>query len=180
MAFSEARRQGFFRVLRFLPPFLHRFNASANKIKLNKYDLNSAKLNCLSCPFVPRGTWHNKLHVISARCVAHEFAKISHDCARVGFSSRRSEEIVKKSRIAPLNAIIIIIIIIAFSNTVAIETELNTMWYHHHHHLRHDRLHYFLSYLSRSLADRWGTTVDFTTSFLHFWRLHCIRVKLTQ
>ena len=24
-----------------------------------------------------------------------------------------------------------------------------------------------LSYLSRSLADRWGTTVDFTTSFLH-------------
>ena len=28
---------------------------------------------------------------------------------------------------------------------------------------------YFLSpYLSRSLADRWGTTVDFTTSFLHF------------
>ena len=25
----------------------------------------------------------------------------------------------------------------------------------------------FLSYLSRSLADRWGTTVDFTTSFLH-------------
>ena len=26
---------------------------------------------------------------------------------------------------------------------------------------------FFLSYLSRSLADRWGTTVDFTTSFLH-------------
>ena len=25
----------------------------------------------------------------------------------------------------------------------------------------------FLSYLSRSLADRWGTTVNFTTSFLH-------------
>ena len=24
-----------------------------------------------------------------------------------------------------------------------------------------------LSFLSRSLADRWGTTVDFTTSFLH-------------
>ena len=28
-------------------------------------------------------------------------------------------------------------------------------------------LSYFLTYLSRSLADRWGTTVDFTTSFLH-------------
>ena len=26
---------------------------------------------------------------------------------------------------------------------------------------------FFLSYLSRSLADRWGSTVDFTTSFLH-------------
>ena len=26
---------------------------------------------------------------------------------------------------------------------------------------------FFLSYLSHSLADRWGTTVDFTTSFLH-------------
>ena len=28
-------------------------------------------------------------------------------------------------------------------------------------------LYLILSYLSRSLADRWGTTVDFTTSFLH-------------
>ena len=27
-----------------------------------------------------------------------------------------------------------------------------------------------LSYLSRSLADYWGTTVDFTTSFLHYSR----------
>ena len=27
-----------------------------------------------------------------------------------------------------------------------------------------------LSYLSHSLADHCGTTVDFTTSFLHFWR----------
>ena len=26
---------------------------------------------------------------------------------------------------------------------------------------------FFLSYLSRSLVNRWGTTVDFTTSFLH-------------
>ena len=30
---------------------------------------------------------------------------------------------------------------------------------------------FFLSYLSRSLADRWGTTEDFTTSFLHFLRV---------
>ena len=28
-----------------------------------------------------------------------------------------------------------------------------------------------LSYLSRSLADRWSTTVDVTTSFLHSWRV---------
>ena len=31
------------------------------------------------------------------------------------------------------------------------------------------------SYLSRSLADRWGTTVDFTTSFLHSSRLSAFR-----
>ena len=29
---------------------------------------------------------------------------------------------------------------------------------------------YLLSYLSHSLGDRWGTTADFTTSFLHFLR----------
>ena len=33
--------------------------------------------------------------------------------------------------------------------------------YQRNHHF------FFSSYLSRSLADRWGTTVDFTTSFLH-------------
>ena len=33
----------------------------------------------------------------------------------------------------------------------------------------------FLSYLSRSLADRWGTTVDFTTSFLHSSRFSAFR-----
>ena len=32
-----------------------------------------------------------------------------------------------------------------------------------------------LSYLSRSLIDRWGTTVDFTTSFLHSSRLSTFR-----
>ena len=33
----------------------------------------------------------------------------------------------------------------------------------------------FLSYLSRSLADGWGTTVDFTTSLLHSSRLSAFR-----
>ena len=33
----------------------------------------------------------------------------------------------------------------------------------------------YLSYLSRSLADRWGTTVDFTTSFLHSSRFSAFR-----
>ena len=33
----------------------------------------------------------------------------------------------------------------------------------------------FLSHLSRSLADRWGTTVDFTTSFLHSVRFTAFR-----
>ena len=33
----------------------------------------------------------------------------------------------------------------------------------------------FLSYLSRNLADRWGTTVDFTTSFLHSSRFSSLR-----
>ena len=33
----------------------------------------------------------------------------------------------------------------------------------------------FLSYLSRSLADRWSTTVDFTTSFLHSLRFSAFR-----
>ena len=32
-----------------------------------------------------------------------------------------------------------------------------------------------LSYLSRSLADRWGTTVDLTTSFLHSSRFSAFR-----
>ena len=38
----------------------------------------------------------------------------------------------------------------------------------------------FLSYLSRSLADRWGTTVDFTTSFLHSSRFSAFRSMIVQ
>ena len=34
---------------------------------------------------------------------------------------------------------------------------------------------FFLAYLSRSLADRWGTTVDFTTISLHFSRFSAFR-----
>ena len=34
---------------------------------------------------------------------------------------------------------------------------------------------FFLSYLSRSLADRWGTPVDFTTSFFHSSRFSAFR-----
>ena len=33
-------------------------------------------------------------------------------------------------------------------------------------------------YLSHSLADRWGTTVDFTTSFLHFLRFSAFRSSI--
>ena len=36
----------------------------------------------------------------------------------------------------------------------------------------------YLSYLSRSLADRWGTTVDFTTSFLHSSRFSAFRSSI--
>ena len=35
-----------------------------------------------------------------------------------------------------------------------------------------------LSYLSRSLADRWGTTVDFTTSLLHSSRFSVFRSSI--
>ena len=34
------------------------------------------------------------------------------------------------------------------------------------------------SYLPRSLADRWGTTVDFTTSFLHSSRFSAFRSSI--
>ena len=37
-----------------------------------------------------------------------------------------------------------------------------------------------LSYLSRSLADRWGTTLDFTTSFLHSSRFSAFRSMMSH
>ena len=37
---------------------------------------------------------------------------------------------------------------------------------------------YFLSYLSHSLADRWGTTTDFTTIFLHSSQFLAFRSRL--
>ena len=56
--------------------------------------------------------------MISAQCVAcdlHTIVLGPFECmVRVGDGSRHGEEIVKKSRIAPFNAIIIIIIIIIF------------------------------------------------------------------
>ena len=36
----------------------------------------------------------------------------------------------------------------------------------------------YLSYLSRSLADRWGTTVDLKTSFLHSSRFSALRSSI--
>ena len=65
--------RGFLRVLWF-PSLLHRFNGSANKIKLNKCNLNSVKHNSLSCLFVPCGTQLNMLHVISTQCDLHTTA----------------------------------------------------------------------------------------------------------
>ena len=41
--------------------------------------------------------------------------------------------------------------------------------------IRTHQCDFFLSYLSRSLADRWGTTVDFTTRFLHSLRFSAFR-----
>ena len=37
------------------------------------------------------------------------------------------------------------------------------------------KIAFFLSHLSRSLADRWGTAVDFTTSFPHSSRFSAFR-----
>ena len=84
--------KGFLPVIWF-PPLLRRFNGSVHKIKLSKCDLNSVKLNSLSCPSVPRGTRH-MLHVISVRCFARDLhtGRLS---IHFGDSSRRSEEIVK-------------------------------------------------------------------------------------
>ena len=55
-----------------------------------------------------------QLHVICTRL------RLNHLSVRVGDGSRRSEEIVKHSRTAPLNAIIIIIIIVITITTIII------------------------------------------------------------
>ena len=57
---------------------------------------------------------HSRLHVISARCAARDLHTVApgpleRTCWR---QFGRCEEIVKKSRIAPLNAIIIIIVVV--------------------------------------------------------------------
>ena len=69
--------RGFLRVLQF-PSLLHRINSSANKIKLNKCNLNSVKHNSLSCLFVPCGTQRNMLHVKSTQCDLHITAPGAH------------------------------------------------------------------------------------------------------
>ena len=72
--------RGFLQVLQ-LPPLLHWFNGFANKIKLNKCDLDSVKLNILSCPFVPSGfvTQHVARDKRSMRCtwLAHDGAQVT-------------------------------------------------------------------------------------------------------
>ena len=42
---------------------------------------------------------------------------------------------------------------------------LNINYHHHHHHHRRRHHHH---HLFRNREGRWGTTDDFTTSFLHF------------
>ena len=106
--FLKLVARGFLQVLRF-PPLLHQFNGSANK---NKAQINAiSTLSSLIAELSLRTKWHVTwhLHVISARdlhTVApgplertcwRQFAALWGDC--------------KKSRTAPLNAIIIIIII---------------------------------------------------------------------
>ena len=52
------------------------------------------------------------LHVISAQCVARDLHAIvpGRLSVRLGDSSRCSEEIAKKSQIAPLSAIIVVVV----------------------------------------------------------------------
>ena len=58
------------------------------------------------------------------------------------------------------------------SQNERIKTDPNTMFENCKSHL--DILSY-LNYLSHSLVDRWGTILDFTTSFLHFSRISAFR-----
>ena len=110
--FLKLVARGFLRVLRF-PPLLHRFNGSANQI--NTISTLSNLIADLSLCTKWHITWH--LHVISARCVARDLhtvvpGPLEHTCCRQ-FTALWGD--CKKSRIAPLNAIITIIIIIIFT-----------------------------------------------------------------
>ena len=110
--FLKLVARGFLRVLRF-PPLLHQFNGSANK---NKAQINAiSTLSNLTAELSLRTKWHVTwhLHVISARCVARDLHTVApgpleHTCWRQ-FAALWGD--CTKSRIAPLNAIIIIIII---------------------------------------------------------------------
>ena len=100
--FLKLVARGFLRVLRF-PPLLHRFNAISTLSNL------IAELSLRTKWHV---TWH--LHVISARCVARDLHTVApgpleRTCWRQFAALWRD---CKKSRIAPLNAIIINIIIV--------------------------------------------------------------------
>ena len=68
----------------------------------------------MSCPFVPRGTYHEMVHVISDRCVACDLHTIVHGPLERTCWRRFAAQwgYCERSRIALLNAIIVIIIII--------------------------------------------------------------------
>ena len=106
--FLKLVARGFLRVLRF-PPLLHRYNGSANKIiQINAISTLSNLIVELSLRTKWHVTWH--LHVISARCVARDLHTIApgpleRTCWRQ-FAALWGD--CKKSRITPLNAIIII------------------------------------------------------------------------
>ena len=117
--FLKLVARGFLRVLRF-PPLFHQFNGSANIIELNTCDLNSVKLNSLSCPFIPHETWHVAWYVASAkRSICCTW--FAHDCAQATWVYWRQFAAqwrdCKKSEIVPLSLIIIIIIIIILQTT---------------------------------------------------------------
>ena len=120
--FSQEKQQalklvveGFLLVLRF-PPLLHQLMVQPikKKAKINAiYILSIAELSLRTKWQMICCTWQvpDVLHVICTRL------RLGHLSVRVGDSSPRSEEIVKKSQIVPFNAIIIIIIITIFECT---------------------------------------------------------------
>ena len=88
----------------FLPSFISYWFKS---IKKNQINAISTLSNLIS--FVPLGTLHNMLHMISARCVARDLHTIApgpleRTCRRVFAAQWRH---CKKSRFSPLNVIII-------------------------------------------------------------------------